>query len=301
MTFEQLQYFISIVEHDTFFDVAEDLHISQSSLSKQIMRLERELGLKLFDRSRRKAALTDAGAAFYPEAVSLHQHYQKMLSHMSSYKSKTDTLSIGTLPILTQYGLTHLFREFENEFPDLQVILEEVEEPDLLRGLSDSRYDIVVARGHMISSHKYKTYLIAEDELSVVLPANHPLALKHCPVTLSDLAKEPLILMNPYTSIYQLCLQLFRKEGIQPDVVRTARTESILSAVSIEEGISLLPKSNFKIFHYEDISLLPLHPTVTLPVVLALEKGKKPSRNANLFLSFYEIKKGDYGQACTVP
>ena len=59
MTFEQLQYFISIVDHDTFFDAAEDLHISQSSLSKQIMRLERELGLKLFDRSRRKAANSD--------------------------------------------------------------------------------------------------------------------------------------------------------------------------------------------------------------------------------------------------
>ena len=64
MTFEQLQYFISIVEHDTFFDAAEDLHISQSALSKQIMRLEKDLDLKLFDRSRRKACLTDAGTAF---------------------------------------------------------------------------------------------------------------------------------------------------------------------------------------------------------------------------------------------
>ena len=79
MTFEQLQYFISIVEHDTFFDAAEDLHISQSALSKQIMRLEKELNLRLFDRSRRKASLTDPGRAFYQEAVVLYQNYKNML------------------------------------------------------------------------------------------------------------------------------------------------------------------------------------------------------------------------------
>lgn len=291
MTFEQLQYFISIVEHNTFFNAAEDLHISQSALSKQIMRLEKELDLKLFDRSRRKAALTEAGTAFYPEAVSLYQCYQKMLSHMNSYKSGPDTLSIGTLPILTQYGLTYLFRQFENEHPDLQVVLEEVEEPDLLRGLSDGRYDMAVARDHMISGHKYETCQIAEDELSVVLPEDHPLALRRGPVTLQDLSGEPLILMNPYTSIYQLCMQLFEKENIQPHIVRTARTESILSAVSIKEGISLLPRSNFKIFHYENITLLPLNPAVTLPVVLAMEKEKKSSKSVSLFLSFLKNRK----------
>ena len=287
MTFEQLQYFISIVEHDTFFDAAEDLHISQSALSKQIMRLEKELNLRLFDRSRRKASLTDPGRAFYQEAVVLYQNYKNMLSHMQSFQSEPESLRIGTLPILTQYGLTWLFRQFETEYPDLQVALEEVEEPDLLRGLSDGRYDMVVARDHMISGHKYETCQIAEDELSVVLPEDHPLALKHCPVTLQDLPGEPLILMNPYTSIYQLCIQLFEKENIPPHIVRTARTESILSAVSIREGISLLPKSNFKIFHYENIVLLPLNPAVTLPVALAMEKGKHLSKPASLFLSFF--------------
>ena len=290
MTFEQLQYFISIVEHDTFFDAAEDLHISQSALSKQIMRLEKDLDLKLFDRSRQKACLTDAGTAFYPEAVSLYQNYQHMLSRMKPYKSRPDALRIGTLPILTQYGLTHLFLRFENKYPDIPVILEEVEEPDLLQGLSDKRYDMVAARGHMLSGQSYETFLIAEDELSVVLPADHPLALNRCPVTLQDLAEESLILMNPYTSIYQLCMQLFKKENIRPHIVRTARTESILSAVSVKEGISLLPKSNFKIFHYENIALLPLHPAVTLPVVLVMEKGQNSSKNTALFLSFIKIE-----------
>lgn len=57
MTFDQIQYFIAIAECNTYFDAAEELNISQSALSKQIIKLEKELGVALLDRSRRKASL----------------------------------------------------------------------------------------------------------------------------------------------------------------------------------------------------------------------------------------------------
>ena len=65
MTFDQIQYFIAIAECNTYFDAAEELNISQSALSKQIIKLEKELGVALLDRSRRKASLTPAGETFY--------------------------------------------------------------------------------------------------------------------------------------------------------------------------------------------------------------------------------------------
>lgn len=64
MTFEQLDYFIEIVKHKTFFDAAESLHISQSSLSKQIIKLEKELDVQLFDRSKRTATSDGCGSVF---------------------------------------------------------------------------------------------------------------------------------------------------------------------------------------------------------------------------------------------
>ena len=76
MTFEQLECFIQAVQEKTFFDAAEALHITQSSLSKQIKKLEAELSIQLFDRSRRSAHLTQAGEFFYPEARKLVQQYQ---------------------------------------------------------------------------------------------------------------------------------------------------------------------------------------------------------------------------------
>ena len=67
MTFEQLNDVIAVVENETFLEAAESRNISQSTLSKKIMKLERELDITLFDRSRRKASLTEAGSVFYQD------------------------------------------------------------------------------------------------------------------------------------------------------------------------------------------------------------------------------------------
>jgi len=134
MTFDQIQYFIAIAECNTYFDAAEELNISQSALSKQIIKLEKELGVALLDRSRRKASLTPAGETFYQDALALRRQYEIMNRHMKKYQICTgnkNELRVGTLPILTQYGLTAHFRQFTESHPDIHLILDEVEENDL--------------------------------------------------------------------------------------------------------------------------------------------------------------------------
>ena len=113
MTFEQLSYFIAIVENDTFFDAACEMNISQSSLSKQIMKLEKELDLTLFDRTTRSATLTQAGEFFYNEAKQLIKHYNLTLENIENFKSLHENkLHIAVLPIQTQYNLNALFNSF---------------------------------------------------------------------------------------------------------------------------------------------------------------------------------------------
>lgn len=332
MTFEQLEYFIAVVEQDTFFDAAESLHISQSALSKQIIKLEKELGIQLLDRSRRSASLTEAGTLFYQEALDLYQRYHQTLSKMRSYQDDLHReLHIGTLPILTQYHLTSRFKRFTEQHPDIHIEIDEVEEKDLLNGLEQDKYDLIIAREHMIHPggsegasgsgkfsdsgrvQKYKTYLLAEDELVAVLPANHPLACQplltehtktsnsapadslapsdnFAPsgIPLKALTNERFILMNRYTSIYQLCMEEFKKAGIPASsVIRTARVESIISAVAIGEGISLLAKSNFDVFHHENVVAIPLNPPVQLPVILVRKKRKGLNPSMKEFLQFF--------------
>ena len=283
MTFEQLQCFIASVEEKTFLDAAHSLYISQSSLSKQIMKLEQELGVMLWDRSRRKAGLTEAGNIFYQDALILLKQYSQARNRLDRFRTESQlTLSVGTLPILTQYQLTPGFRDFQAAHPGIRLSLHEVEEPELMEGFEKGIYDLVIGREAMFYGANCQTQLIAGDQLAAVLDSSHPLAFRSS-LCLEELKDEDFIFMNPYTSIYNLCAIRCREAGFSPRILRTARVESILSAVLIGEGISLLAGNSVRIFKPEHIAVIPLTPKIPLPVVLARHKERPVTRAMELF------------------
>ena len=283
MTFEQLQCFIASVEEKTFLDAAHSLYISQSSLSKQIMKLEQELGVMLWDRSRRKAGLTEAGNIFYQDALILLKQYSQSRNRLDRFRTESQlTLSVGTLPILTQYQLTPGFRDFQAAHPGIRLSLHEVEELELMEGFEKGIYDLVIGREAMLYGANCQTQLIAGDQLAAVLDSSHPLAFRSS-LCLEELKNEDFIFMNPYTSIYNLCVIRCREAGFSPRILRTARVESILSAVLIGEGISLLAGNSVRIFKPEHIAVIPLTPKIPLPVVLARHKERPVTRAMELF------------------
>lgn len=283
MTFEQLQCFIASVEEKTFLDAAHSLYISQSSLSKQIMKLEQELGVMLWDRSRRKAGLTEAGNIFYQDALILLKQYSQARNRLDRFRTESQlTLSVGTLPILTQYQLTPGFRDFQAAHPGIRLSLHEVEELELMEGFEKGIYDLVIGREAMFYGANCQTQLIAGDQLAAVLDSSHPLAFRSS-LCLEELKNEDFIFMNPYTSIYNLCVIRCREAGFSPRILRTARVESILSAVLIGEGISLLAGNSVRIFKPEHIAVIPLTPKIPLPVVLARHKERPVTRAMELF------------------
>ena len=283
MTFEQLQCFIASVEEKTFLDAAHSLYISQSSLSKQIMKLEQELGVMLWDRSRRKAGLTEAGNIFYQDALILLKQYSQSRNRLDRFRTESQlTLSVGTLPILTQYQLTPGFRDFQAAHPGIRLSLHEVEELELMEGCEKGIYDLVIGREAMFYGANCQTQLIAGDQLAAVLDSSHPLAFRSS-LCLEELKDEDFIFMNPYTSIYNLCVIRCREAGFSPRILRTARVESILSAVLIGEGISLLAGNSVRIFKPEHIAVIPLTPKIPLPVVLARHKERPVTRAMELF------------------
>ena len=287
MTFEQLDYFIASVESETFFDAAESMHTTQSTLSKQMKKMEKELGVDLWDRSRRRAELTPAGKAFYKEAQKLSQQYHETCQKMKSFQTTVrQELRIGTLPFLAQYHLTERIRRFIQLHPEITLTLSEVEEEDLLTGLFQDTFDLIIARETMINKKLYFFLSIAEDTLSVILPSDHPLA-NHSALTLKDIRSERFILMHPYTSIYQLCQELFETVSVQPDILRTARVESIISAIQIGEGISLFPESNFHLFQHDGLVAVPLQNAPKLQIGIAYKKNREMNPILSSFLNAF--------------
>lgn len=278
MTMEQIDFFLMAVRCDTFLEAAENLHIAQSTLSKQIQKLEAELNLTLFDRSRRQAVLTPAGELFSQEAAELSRQYHQMLQKMRHFQeTERQVLRVGSLPFLTQYHLTSRIRAFTHAHPEIELSLEECEENELMDGLQSGHFDLVIARDSMISPQKYHFAPLAEDRLCVMLPTDHPLAKKPA-LTIADIAAEPLILMHPYTSIYQLCIQLFEKAEIKPHILRTARLESMISSVEVGEAFSLFAESNFELFRHPGVTAVPLLDAPPLVIGAAYPLKAKTSK-----------------------
>lgn len=286
MTFEQIDYFICAAQSRTFFDAAETMHISQSALSKQIMKLERELDLTLWDRSKRNAVLTPAGEIFYKEALKISRQYHHSLEVMSNYKdSEKSSLHVGTLPFLSQYHLTSLIHSFCAKYPDLPFSLHEVEDQELLSGLENEIFDLIFVRKNMLDPALHTFHLLTEDRLVAVFPSGHFLASRPF-VSLKELEGENFILMPPHTSIYRLCMHSFHDAGIHPHILRTARAESIVSAVEIGEGISLLTESSFRFFRQPSLASVPVNGLEKLSIGIAHKKNMALTASAECFLQF---------------
>lgn len=288
MTFEQLECFIAAVKYNTFLEAAEALHISQSTLSKKIHNLEKEINLELFNREKRRAALTEGGKLFYLEAQRLLGAYKQAMLNIDNFiKAQKPKLRIAALPILSQYNILSLLKDFSDSYPEISLCIEERDEMELLDGLYQNRSDLIVVRKNMLDMEKFDFYPLATDRLVILLPSTHRLACNNS-IRLKDIAHEKFILMQANTSLYKLCMKLFEKEDIIPDILRTERLETIIGDVAINNGISISAEENIKMFHNPDIVAVPLEPAIELYIGIACIKGKKLKGAAAIFLKYIQ-------------
>ena len=250
------------------------------------MKLEKELELTLWDRSKRTAVLTPAGEFFYKEALKISRQYHRSMEAVSHFKdSESLTLHIGTLPFLSQYHLTSVIHSFCAAHPELSFSLKEVEDQELLSGLEKDLFDLIFVRKHMLDLNLYTFHVLTEDRLVAVFPKKHPSASKKV-VSLTELKRETFILMPPHTSIYRFCMRSFHDAGIHPQILRTARAESIVSAVEIGEGISLLTESSFQLFRQPSLTAVPVNGLEKLSIGIAHKKNMASTSSAECFLQF---------------
>jgi DNA-binding transcriptional LysR family regulator len=291
MKIRQVQYVLMVAEMGSFTDAAEELYISQSSLSKQIIALEKELGASLFDRSRRRIALTLAGEAFVRHARTLNEAYLAMMAELSEYKA-TPSFSILSIPVIAQYGIASYLAQFRIAYPHLDFTLEEREPLPILRSLNNHSHDLAFVRDNYLDAAVYSWLVIARDKLLVAVSKTHRLADRPS-VSLSELAGESFITYEKSTLVDELVVNACRQAGFTPHIIyATLRTESILGLVASNSGIALVMGKVFDHSKHLDVVGVPLDETIKSNVVLAWLKNKKPSRATRTFVDFMSNRNG---------
>jgi len=285
MELKQVQYFLKIVETGNFSAAADELYISQSSLSKQIMTLENELGFLLFDRSKRKISITPAGKTFLPHAQSLHSAYQNMLADVAPYKT-APTLSIIAIPVIAQYKIAAHIAQFKQAHPDVQLALEEREAAAILPAIHNHQCDLAFLRDNYLDKTLYNYVEVAQDHFQVTLSRKHPQAGKS-KLSLAELANENFIMFDKGTIVHELTVDACREAGFEPRIFYASlRVESILGLVASNSGVALMMKKIFDYHKHPDVVAIPLNETISSNLVLAWLKQKKLSEAATSFVDF---------------
>lgn len=241
MELHQLRYFLAVARTKNFSRAGEQCHVAQPSLSQQIMKLEDELGEKLFERTKREVALTPAGELLRLHAEKVLQEVELARDCVREMRGVVrGQVTLGVLPTVAPYFLPQRLRAFAARYPAVEVVVHEDTTDRLAAALLAKEVDLA-----LVSLPVERPGLVAEEffdePLLVALPAAHRLATKRR-LTLDDLETEPFILMKEGHCLAGQALQFCRLNGFAPRVsFRSAQIETVLAFVARGWGVSVVP------------------------------------------------------------
>lgn len=257
----QLTYFTEAARQGSMTLAARRLHVSQPTLSGAVNQLERDLGVTLFERiPRRGVRLTRRGRQFFDDAVRLLGRAEAMqASMMRSSPNLEGTLRVGMYKPMAAFRAPQMLGEFRRRYPEVPVELTESDQADLVQLLKSGEVDVAVSYS-MVPFRDVHTELLEEIPPHLIVPLSHRLARAEGPVSLREVAEDPLVLLDmPHTSGYYL--GLYERLGLEPDVLfRLSGYETVRGMVAHGYGVSVL---NQKIrlsqtYDGESVRVLPL-------------------------------------------
>jgi DNA-binding transcriptional LysR family regulator len=234
----KVRYFMAVARHGNFSRAAEDLHIAQPVLSRQIRALESELGAVLFVRGRSGAALTQAGAQLAADAEPLLADAEALCRRVAGAAHKSGQFTVAFMPGLI---VTDAVRAFAAAHPELTVEVLRTSRADQAQVLHDGRADVSYVR-LPVDRHGLQLRPLAREPQFAVLPAGHRLAGKEC-VSIGDLANEHLLQHPDIVPGWRDVAAEIRGRRRLPPPRFTHAVEEKLEQVAIGRGIVVLPES----------------------------------------------------------
>lgn len=273
MEIDYICEFSVLAETCNFLEAADQLFISQSSLSRHLKTLEKELGVPLFDRTTRSVTLNGFGQLFLPYARQIAAiRYEYTTAIGNAVNAEHGNIRIGSIPVMSQYRITDVMMRFRQENPRFTLDVIEADSNQLTKMLRSNQCDLAFIREWDDRDNEFNKVRYTTDTLSALLPPNHPLSREKV-LHLEQLKAEPLILLGKDTFMYSLCVQECRKAGFVPQVVFTGhRAENIVDLVRKGMGIALLTRQPTLRLIGDDIVLLDIEPRVTTTISLAYSK-----------------------------
>ncbi len=251
---KQLKYFLAVAEEKSFSRAAERLHISQPPLSQQIMKLESELGVRLFARTTRTFELTVAGKALMSEASELLGKMRMTIDTIRQIdRGEVGRLRVGIVGSAMWGPIPSLLEEFQTKYPRVTWTLHELGPTLQYEALRAKQVDVGFWREPKLDEDDLKQdnlrqELCFRENVCVAINEHHPLA-KLDAIELTDIACEPMLSLALDKSAFpRYLIQCCVKAGFQPTIFQEAsEPQTLLAMVGAGLGVALLPETTGRI------------------------------------------------------
>jgi LysR family transcriptional regulator, hydrogen peroxide-inducible genes activator len=288
MEIHQLRYFCAVAETGSFSRAAEQSHISQPSLSQQILKLEDELGARLFDRLGRSVRLTELGKTFLPRARAVLRELEAAKGDVVEGKEFVGgPITVGVIPTVAPYFLPPHLTAFSRKFPQVRLTVVEEITPVLLERLRAGTIDVAIL-ALPIRGHEFNAFPLLTERLFAALPKKHKLKTQRS-LSLKDLRAEPFLLLRDGHCFRDTAVAACDRARLDPQIVfESGQFSSLLSMVSAGIGVSIVPemaiekKSQCRYIRIADKQAVRTIGAVTL-------RGRSLTRAHNAFLSLLHV------------
>jgi LysR family hydrogen peroxide-inducible transcriptional activator len=279
MTITQLNYILSVAEYQNFTKAAEHSFVTQPTLSMQIQKLEDELGVKIFDRTKKPIELTEVGKKIVSQAKNIVNESNRITDIIDQEKGFIGGVyKIGIIPTIMPTLLPMFLKTFVNKYPKVELKVKELTTKDIIKQLNEGHIDAALAATPLDDDNLIETPLYYEPFVAYI-PNNHRLA-EHKQIEVADLDIEDILLLEDghcfRDGIINLC-NTPTHNSIKKFKLESGSFETLIKLSDEGLGMTLLPYLHSKQIKCDD------HP-------LRHFKDPKPAREVSLLYTKSRLK-----------
>lgn len=243
MELRQLYYFVKVANREHVTRAAEELHVAQSAVSRQIHQLEEELGVKLFLQKGRNLQLTPVGQLFLKRAEAVLAELERAVTEIHEYTDpEHGEIRLGFPHSLGTHLIPKVVSTFRKTHPSVRFKFKQGSYASLIRDVQSGEVDLAFISPMPEREEQIKGEVVLTEKLYAILPTGHPLA-SEASIELSQLEDEPFVLFREGYSLRPIVWEACRQAGFTPTIAfEGEETDTIRGLVAAGMGVSLLPE-----------------------------------------------------------
>ncbi len=281
MEIQQLYYYMELCKQKNFTEAGYACNMTQGALSKQIRKLENELGITLIRRNTRKFELSKEGEIFLSYAKKMTGTYEEMLKNVQ----KNQEIKIGCMPVLAPYHFARLVADFRKEYPDINLVIDERIASEIQE--NSDRYDFLILRENMMEDQKkFRFSPLYDDKLCAVLYEKHPLYGRDR-LQLKELKDDVFIFPERGSGSYEVFYKSCEKAGFEPKIAfEFPQANTIMSFVSEGVGVTITFSTVYREAKCAGVKMIPLEDELHSVISLFYRKNKPLDYAKKQFLNY---------------